>query len=1214
MVLVALLLMGLLGFAGIAIDGGNLYYQQQRMQIAADAAALGGARQLALNAPENAVENSIRNLAFANAATAVEWSYINNQRGVQVVAMRPIETYFARLYGQSVITVTANAHAQWEPVTGVDNLFPLTLDCDCVDGDGITPGGGGGDGGGGDSGMAPPDDTGYAPATGLIQLPDTSNSIYEIIFVGRAGNTWTYEVTEVAGRDLSHWLLSINTCMDKVVSFTPSDAEIGMDGSTGVSGIKWNVNDAFVSARFSFTLNGNYPAGWVNALAKAGTDSATVAIPGPVCDGSNIGNADPMAPPAGVVNICLPTIGFETDAANASLVAGQIIDNEWAAWGVRVTTHNPALYPAMIFDTAHPTGGDIDLGTPNADFGGPGVGAGGRSGKPGVNDRALGKVLIIAERNNPTDPDDNADGGTLVFTFDYSVRMDEVQILDIDDTHAAGVVRAYSDAAGDQLVATGRMLGLGDNSVQTVVLNARNVRRLEIAFPASSAVANIVSCRTQQVPQYSIGDRIWSDTNSNGIQDVNEPGIAGVIMELYLTGHDFVVARTVTNAAGEYRFDNLPPGEYEVKVADANFVAGGALFGALYSPVTVGSVPDTPEPELCVDNISDAVAQMNHFNLIVLDDLQNFGEVDHRAYIGGSYLGTNSAQFGGHLSNVACTDRVLTVVGNIAPGNWLNMQKGSLAIGGTTNGRGINFNGGQGCGLIADPSLSDGWITNVMQNASMELAALPANNPAPTRQSNGQLRFNVTTKDSNGLAVFNVTASQVFEAKNINNLIEFNNTAGATTILVNVSGTSVNWNNTNMGNFLGSYNANIAKVIWNFHQATSIKTNSRRWAGAMLAPFANVNGGSGNLEGSIVVKNLISAGEIHRPTFNLSNADALSRPCEPVAPPPAPVGVDETNDSNFNSATGRAAVTLVDGSTMSIDGGFRLPEQVTPGPQTALINLNDNRNSAYEVSFLGLTGRTWSYRVREVSGRDLSHWNLGIANCLGQITGYSPTSGFAAGTDGSTGFVGVKWDVNDSFRDGVFSITLNGDYAASTVRALAKAGTSNAQVDIVGPDCSLPGDGTVGGGTGGGGTGGGDDGGIGGGGDPGEREVCSFGWLDWNGGIASDGELAQDMNDIGRSGVWRLGQIVPAGPPLSQSTLVNNALTARAGDKIKIPLTKFNGNGYAICGFAQVKLVGHNLQEGDYWLNLQFLQTLLHGAETNPNSPDFGVRDVRFVR
>lgn len=49
-----------------------------------------------------------------------------------------------------------------------------------------------------------------------------------------------------------------------------------------------------------------------------------------------------------------------------------------------------------------------------------------------------------------------------------------------------------------------------------------------------------------------IGNRIWRDTNGNGIQDANEPGIAGVVVTLFRNGQQ--VGTTTTNASGEYYF------------------------------------------------------------------------------------------------------------------------------------------------------------------------------------------------------------------------------------------------------------------------------------------------------------------------------------------------------------------------------------------------------------------------------------------------------------------------------------------------------------------------------------------------------------------------------------------------------------------------------------------------------------------------------------
>ncbi|HXF60976.1 MAG TPA: pilus assembly protein TadG-related protein, partial [Caldilineaceae bacterium] len=446
LVLLSLMLVVLLGFAGLAIDGSNVYFQQQRMQIAADAAALGGARQLALNADHDTVDATIRELAFANYADAVTWTLINNDRGVHVTASRTFEAFFAQLYGYDTFTVSAQAEAQYEPVTGTDNLFPLTLDCDCIDeenplpvsneiGDPVY------------DDLNPDDDDSAessTPISGTVSFEDTVQSQYEITFLSHVGNTWTYQVRELAGHDLSHWNLGIDTCLSQVVSSDPPGAELGVDGSTGFNGIKWNVNDDFSIGVFSFTLDGDYPAGVVEAQVKAANQAGTVPIRGPICDGTDGGDGGGTP----VDGICLPAIDFEVDDAGASLVAGQIVDNEFASWGVHVTTLSPTNHPAMIFDSANPTGNDPDLGSPHQDFGGPGQGVGGGAGAPGRNSAPLGKVLIVAESNNPSNPDDAANGGSVVMTFDFPVRVDEVHILDIDDASAAGTVKAYSDLGG----------------------------------------------------------------------------------------------------------------------------------------------------------------------------------------------------------------------------------------------------------------------------------------------------------------------------------------------------------------------------------------------------------------------------------------------------------------------------------------------------------------------------------------------------------------------------------------------------------------------------------------------------------------------------------------------------------------------------------------------------------------------------------------------
>lgn len=83
---------------------------------------------------------------------------------------------------------------------------------------------------------------------------------------------------------------------------------------------------------------------------------------------------------------------------------------------------------------------------------------------------------------------------------------------------------------------------------------------------------------------YSLGDRIWEDTNEDGIQDAGEPGIPGVELELYTAGGTTVLDTDTTDANGYYLFGNLPDGSYVVKTVSSNFAPGGALEGYSYSP------------------------------------------------------------------------------------------------------------------------------------------------------------------------------------------------------------------------------------------------------------------------------------------------------------------------------------------------------------------------------------------------------------------------------------------------------------------------------------------------------------------------------------------------------------------------------------------------------------------------------------------------------
>ena len=80
----------------------------------------------------------------------------------------------------------------------------------------------------------------------------------------------------------------------------------------------------------------------------------------------------------------------------------------------------------------------------------------------------------------------------------------------------------------------------------------------------------------------SIGDRVFADTNGNGAQDPNEPGIVGATVTLTWAGQDGDFATTADNATltattganGVYGFGNLPAGNFRVAVNPATVGAG----------------------------------------------------------------------------------------------------------------------------------------------------------------------------------------------------------------------------------------------------------------------------------------------------------------------------------------------------------------------------------------------------------------------------------------------------------------------------------------------------------------------------------------------------------------------------------------------------------------------------------------------------------------
>ena len=79
----------------------------------------------------------------------------------------------------------------------------------------------------------------------------------------------------------------------------------------------------------------------------------------------------------------------------------------------------------------------------------------------------------------------------------------------------------------------------------------------------------------------SIGDRVWYDTDMDGIQDASENGIQNVTVKLR-NSSNVVIATDVTDASGNYLFTGLNAGSYTVEFPST-------VFGYKLSPAFVGA-------------------------------------------------------------------------------------------------------------------------------------------------------------------------------------------------------------------------------------------------------------------------------------------------------------------------------------------------------------------------------------------------------------------------------------------------------------------------------------------------------------------------------------------------------------------------------------------------------------------------------------------------
>ncbi|MGQ0791632.1 MAG: hypothetical protein ACT4NJ_05325 [Nitrosopumilaceae archaeon] len=155
---------------------------------------------------------------------------------------------------------------------------------------------------------------------------------------------------------------------------------------------------------------------------------------------------------------------------------------------------------AIIFDGDTP-GDNDESPTPDPDLRADGNQAD-ENNLDGRCPNCAGKHIVIIAENTAggsdgivNSPDDNAQGGTQTWVFDEPWFVNSFDFVDYDNTERNGEARAYNNPqCSGTPVATAVIKASpngGDGSVQTIFLNANNVRCLQFEYKDSGGVTNV---------------------------------------------------------------------------------------------------------------------------------------------------------------------------------------------------------------------------------------------------------------------------------------------------------------------------------------------------------------------------------------------------------------------------------------------------------------------------------------------------------------------------------------------------------------------------------------------------------------------------------------------------------------------------------------------------------------------------------------------------
>jgi uncharacterized repeat protein (TIGR01451 family) len=214
------------------------------------------------------------------------------------------------------------------------------------------------------------------------------------------------------------------------------------------------------------------------------------------------------------------------------------------------------------------------------------------------------------------------------------------------NTNSLSIVGETSENAQLAKSGDGRLWGLRSSTVVQFDNNGGVIVTLGDTSPAATSIQSFDGAECV-VGSASVGDRVWADTNGNGIQDSGELGLAGVKVAIYrdidkdgvIDSTDPKLATQVTNSTGNYNFTELLPHDRATGDGHNDFIV------KVESGVPTGYIATTPiqrKADLSAATEVLATADFGYNLSPVSVSGTVFSDADGSATINGGDAGTNA--------------------------------------------------------------------------------------------------------------------------------------------------------------------------------------------------------------------------------------------------------------------------------------------------------------------------------------------------------------------------------------------------------------------------------------------------------------------------------------------------------------------------------------------------------------------------------------------